>query len=109
MPNDIIITPGSKRISFQDGSNAVKKLMITGSNLNYEAALTSSNFFTTNGKGRIYATASYALASAGGGGGSSLTGQTDSATPFETSLGSGALTVNTTGTYNVAVGFNAWL
>jgi hypothetical protein len=72
MPNDIIITPASKNISFQDGSNTVRKLMITGSNLTYEASLTSSNYFTTNGKGRIYATASYALASAGGGGGCSL-------------------------------------
>jgi len=67
MPNDIIITPTEKNISFQDGSNTVRKLMITGSNLTYQSSITASALFTTNGKGRIYATASYALATAGTG------------------------------------------
>jgi len=29
MPNDVIITPASKEISFQDGSNAVKTMTIS--------------------------------------------------------------------------------
>lgn len=80
------------------------------------AAITAGSGITvTNGAGTI------TIAASGGGG--SLTGQTDSATPFETSLGyqagnvntginntfvgyqAGAL--NTTGTDNTAVGFNA--
>jgi hypothetical protein len=62
--------------------------------------------YVNSGKGNIYATASYALASAGGGGGSSLLGQTDSASPFETALGFQALNVNT-GINNTAVGYKA--
>jgi hypothetical protein len=49
--------------------------------------------YTTNGTGRFYGTASYALAAPGGG--SSLTGQTDSASPYETSLGYQAANSNT--------------
>ena len=71
----------------------------------YATRLSGSAMFTTNGKGRFYGTASYALASAGGGG-SSLTGQTDSASPFETSLGHQAGNSNT-GTGNTAVGYQA--
>ena len=74
---------------------------------------TNGQVLTTNGSGTLTFTSP----------GASLTGQTDSATPFETSLGSGAGAVNTgvnntfigfeagndntTGTNNVAVGFQA--
>jgi len=72
----------------------------------YATRLSGSAMFTTNGKGRFYGTASYALASAGGGGGSSLLGQTDSVSPFETVLGYQAGNVNT-GVANTAVGYQA--
>jgi hypothetical protein len=65
--------------------------------------ITSSNMFTTNGKGRFYGTASYALAAPGG---STLLGQTDSVSPFETSLGYQAGNSNTGGA-NTAVGYQA--
>jgi hypothetical protein len=79
------------------------KLEVNGSL--YATRLSGSAMFTTSGKGRFYGTASYALAAPAG---SSLTGQTDSATPFETSLGYQAGNVNT-GTGNTAIGYQALL
>jgi len=60
MPNNIIITPGNREISFQDGSNPARKLTITGSNLSYESTISASNFYTHNSSGRFYGSASYA-------------------------------------------------
>lgn len=60
MPNNIIITPGNREISFQDGSNPARKLTITGSNLSYESTISASNFYTHNNSGRFYGSASYA-------------------------------------------------
>jgi hypothetical protein len=48
MPNDIIITPGSRNISFQDASNPIVNLQVT-----------SSALYVNSGKGIIYATARY--------------------------------------------------
>jgi hypothetical protein len=59
---------------------------------------TNGQVLSTNGSGTL----SWATAS----GGSSLDGDTDSATPFETSLGNGAGAVNT-GVNNTFVGFEA--
>jgi hypothetical protein len=44
MPNDIVITPGSKLITFQDGSNTQQRLMLTGSNLTYTGTLKAASF-----------------------------------------------------------------
>jgi hypothetical protein len=78
------------------------KLEVNGSL--YATRLSGSAMFTTNGKGRFYGTASYALSSVGGS--SSLLGQTDSTTPFETALGYQAANVNT-GVNNTAVGYQS--
>ena len=48
MPNDIVIIPGSKVITFQDGSNTVQRLSITGSGLKFTGAITSSKLSVTN-------------------------------------------------------------
>ena len=60
MPTNIIITPGDGEISFQDGSNPVRKLIISGSNLSYESTISASNFYTHNNSGTFYGSASYA-------------------------------------------------
>lgn len=48
MPNDIVIIPGSKTITFQDGSNTVQRLSITGSGLKFTGAITSSKLSVSN-------------------------------------------------------------
>ena len=77
---------------------------ISGS-LKTSGNISGSAMYTTNGKGRFYGTASYALSSSGGG--NSLCGFTNNASPYNTALGCNALSSNSTGTNNSAFGESA--
>jgi hypothetical protein len=86
---------GTGQTTYTDGQLLIGNT--TGNTLAKATLTAGSGITITNGAGSI------SIAASGGG---SLTGVTDSATPFETSLGTGAGAV-TTGANNTFIGFNA--